>query len=159
VTEPSFLGFLGSLTRIFIQAPAGRKRFNVLGVLNAATHQLITVTNETHIKAESVGDLLRQIAGLNLGVPMTLVMDPARDQKCKIVRQLASVLAIELLYLPTYCPNLNRIEGSWKFLNKKWLYSKYDSEFSTFKNAITDCLSQTSYKQNSTLDSDPVFRP
>ena len=102
-----------------------------------------------------------RLQGLNLGVPMTLVMNRARDQKCKIVWQPASVLAIELLDLPTYCPNLNRIEGFWKFLNKKWLYSKYDSEFSTFKNAITDCLSQayTSYKQNSTLDSDPVFRP
>jgi len=114
-----FLGFLGSLIRIFIRAPAGRKRFNVLGALNAITDQLITVTNKTHIKAESVGDLLRQIAGLNLGVPMALVMDPARDQKCKIVRQLASVLAIELLYLLTYCPNLNRIEGFWKFPPKK----------------------------------------
>ena len=114
-----FLGFLGSLIRFFIRAPAGRKRFNVLGALNAITDQLITVTNKTHIKAESVGDLLRQIAGLNLGVPMALVMDPARDQKCKIVRQLASVLAIELLYLLTYCPNLNRIEGFWKFPPKK----------------------------------------
>ena len=106
-----------------------------------------------NIKVESVGDLLRQIAGLSLGVPIGLVMDPARDQNCKIVRQPASVLAIELLYLPTYCPNLNQIEGFWKFLPKKCLYSKYDSEFSAFKDAITDCLSQTytSYKQE--LDS------
>ncbi len=41
VTEPSFLGFLGSLTRIFIQAPAGRKRFNVLGALNVIKHPRI----------------------------------------------------------------------------------------------------------------------
>ncbi|MDP6596743.1 MAG: hypothetical protein QGI86_12845 [Candidatus Poribacteria bacterium] len=54
-----FLGFLGSLTRTFIQAPAGRNRFNVLEALNAITDQLITVTNETHIKAESVCDWLR----------------------------------------------------------------------------------------------------
>ena len=77
---------------------------------------------------------------------MTPVMDHARYQKYQIVQQLASVLAIELLYLPTYCPNLNRIEGFWKFLPKKCL-------FSAFKNAIMDCLSQTytSYKQE--LDS------
>ena len=36
-----FLGFLWSLTRLFIQAPAGRQRFNVLGALNAVTHELI----------------------------------------------------------------------------------------------------------------------
>ena len=152
-----FLGFLWSFTRIFIKAPAGRKRFNVLGALNAITHQLITVTNDTYINAESVCDLLRQIAGLNLGVPITLVMDNARYQKCKIVWQLASVLGIELLYLPTYSPNLNLIERFWKFLKKKCLYSKYYSEFSAFKNAITDCLSQTctTYKQE--LDS--LLRP
>ena len=53
------------------------------------------------------------------------------------------------------------IEGFWKFLNKKWLYSKYDSEFSTFKNAITDCLSPTcaSYKLELDFNFAPVFRP
>ena len=94
-----------------------------------------------------------RLQGLHLGVPISLVMDHTRYQKCKIVWQPAFVPAIELLDLPTYCPNLNRIEGFWKFLNKKCLYAKYDSEFSAFKNAITDCLSQTytSYKQE--LDS------
>ena len=36
-----FLGFLWSLVRVFIPAPAGRQRFNVLGALNAVTHELI----------------------------------------------------------------------------------------------------------------------
>jgi len=40
--------------RWFIRAPAGRQRFNVLGALNAITHELITVTNTTYINAESV---------------------------------------------------------------------------------------------------------
>lgn len=46
-----FLGFLWSFTRLFIRAPAGRKRFNVLGALNAITHELITVTNDSYINA------------------------------------------------------------------------------------------------------------
>ncbi len=41
-----FLGILWSFTRLFIKAPSGRKRFNVLGALNAVTHELITVTND-----------------------------------------------------------------------------------------------------------------
>jgi hypothetical protein len=53
-----FLGFLWSVVRIFIQAPAGRQRFNVLGALNAVTHELITVTNDAYITAESVCALL-----------------------------------------------------------------------------------------------------
>ena len=53
-----FLGFLWSLTRLFIPAPAGRQRFNVLGALNAVTHELIIVTNDSYIIAESVCQLL-----------------------------------------------------------------------------------------------------
>ena len=46
-----FLGFLWSFTRLFLQAPAGRKRFNVLGALDVITHKLITVTNDSYINA------------------------------------------------------------------------------------------------------------
>ena len=48
-----FLGILWSFKRLFIKAPSGRKRFNVLGALNAVTHELITVTNDTYINAQS----------------------------------------------------------------------------------------------------------
>ena len=36
-----FLGMLWSFTRLFIRAPAGRQRFNVLAALNAITHELL----------------------------------------------------------------------------------------------------------------------
>ena len=86
----------------FIKAPLGRKRFHVLGALNAVTHELIRVTNDTYINAQSVCDLLWRISRLNLGVPITLVLDNARDQKCKIVWELAASLDIELLYIPPF---------------------------------------------------------
>ncbi len=69
---------------------------------------------------------------LNLDVPITLVMDNARYQKCNIVTALASQLNIELLYLPAYSPNLNLIERLWKFVKKKVLYSKYYPNFAEF---------------------------
>jgi hypothetical protein len=73
-----FLGFLWSLTRLFVQAPTGRQRFNVLGALNAITHELITVTNDTYITSEQVCQLLYQLAGLHLDIPITLFLDNAR---------------------------------------------------------------------------------
>jgi len=57
--------FLWSLVRVFVQAPAGRQRFNVLGALNAMTHELITVTNDTYITAKDVCELLHRLAALN----------------------------------------------------------------------------------------------
>ena len=148
-----FLGFLWSFTRLFIRAPAGRQRFNVLGALNAITHELITVTNATYINAESVCELLRKLAALNLGIPITLFLDNARYQKCDLVFALAKSLKIELCHLPAYSPNLNLIERLWKFTKKQCLYSKYYADFASFKAAIETCLAETHTTHKSTLDS------
>jgi transposase len=148
-----FLGFLWSLTRLFIQAPAGRKRFNVLGALNAISHELITVTNESYITAESVCELLHKLAALKLGVPITIFLDNARYQRCALVQTTAASLNIELCFLPAYSPNLNLIERLWKFVKKQSLYSKYYADFASFKAAIEECLSQTHTTHKTALDS------
>ena len=149
----AFLGTLWSFSRLFVKSAAGRRRFNVLGALNAITHELVMVTNDTYITADSVCELLRRIATQNLGVPITLVLDNARYQKCNIVTALALKLNIELLYLPAYSPNLNLIERLWKFVKKKVLYSKYYATFADFRNAITDCLNQAHTTHKKELDS------
>lgn len=144
---------LWCFARVFIRAPAGRQRFNVLGALNAITHELITVTNDTYINADRVCELLRRLAALELDVPITLVLDNARYQKCRVVQALAEALHIELLYLPPYSPNLNLIERLWKFVKRKCLYSIYYANFEDFKGAITDCLAQTHTTYRHELDS------
>ncbi len=47
----AYLGFLWCFERLFVKSGAGRQRFNVLGALNAVTHELITVTNDSYINA------------------------------------------------------------------------------------------------------------
>jgi len=152
VLQP-FLGYLWCFVRLFIRAPAGRKRFNVLAALHALSHQVVTVTNDSYINAVSVCDLLRQLAAQNLGIPLTLVLDNARYQKCALVQELAKALQIELLYLPSYSPNLNLIERLWKFVKKECLYSKYYEDFASFQQAIQTCLSQTQTKHQAALTS------
>ena len=148
-----FLGYLWCFTRLFLKAPSGRQRFNVLGALNAITHELITITNETYINAQSVCDLLWKISRLNLAMPITFILDNARYQRCTTVNTLAAQLNLELIYLPPYSLNLNLIERLWKFVKKQCLYSKYYSEFANFKNAITDCLQKTHSNYKRELDS------
>src|SRR4030066_2520106 len=80
----AFLGFLWCFVRIFIPSPSGRKRFNVLAALNACSKEIITVTNETYINAESVCQLIAQIGKFGLTTPITLVLDNARYQKCAL---------------------------------------------------------------------------
>ena len=114
----------------------------MLGAINAMTLELITVTNDAYINADSVCKLLEKIAVLALEVPITLVLDNARYQRCEAVTKYANSLNIELLFLPSYSPNLNLIERLWKFVKKKCLYSKYYDTFPAFKAAISECLNK-----------------
>jgi transposase len=135
-----FLGCVWCAARLFVRAASGRKRYNVLGALDAVTHQLVRVTNHDYINAESVCALLRAVAAAAVGLPITLVLDNARYQKCALVQALAESLGIDLLYLPGYSPNLNLIERLWRFVRKESLNSTYYEAFEQFTTAIDQCL-------------------
>jgi len=138
----SYLGIVWCFERLFLRGPSGRQRLNVLGALNAITHQLTMVTNDTYINAESFCYLLQMIAKQYAGQVVTVVLDNARYQKCQFVYDMAASLNIELLYLPSYSPNLNLIERLWKFVKKKCLYSKYYGNFADFRATILGCLNE-----------------
>ena len=142
VLQP-FLGFLWCFQRCFVYSAAGRKRFNVLGALNAITHEVVTITNDSYINALSVCDLLRKLAEKHAEEIVTLFLDNARYQKCRVVQELARKLKIELIYLPSYSPNLNLIERLWRHVKHQVLYSRYYDSFPKFKAAIMDCIDST----------------
>ncbi len=149
----AFLAYIWSFVRVFIPTPSGRKRVNVLAALNAVTHELVTVVNDTYINSTSVCQLLMKIAAMNITVPVTMVLDNASYQRCKLVQEYAASLNIELLFLPSYSPNLNLIERFWKFVKNQCLYSKYYPTFDEFKAAIFDCIDGANVKHKERLDS------
>ena len=53
-----------------------------------------------YINTESVCELLDKLAALCLNIPITLILDNARYQKCNLVEEHAKKLGIQLLYLP-----------------------------------------------------------
>jgi transposase len=148
----SFLGWIWCFVRKYVRAASGRQRYNVLGALNAITHELVTEINTTYINAESVCALLRKIASTGGLLPITLVLDNARYQKCALVQNLAKELGIELLFLPSYSPNLNLIERLWKFMKKEALNSRHHQDFKKFQEAIDGCIADLSTKHKSKLE-------
>lgn len=147
----SFLGWIWCFARMFVRAASGRQRYNVLGALNAVTHELITELNTTYITATSVCALLHKVATRGLQVPITLVLDNARYQRCALVQDLAKELGIELLFLPSYSPNLNLIERLWKFVKKEVLNSRQIQDFKKFQEAIDGCLADLPTKHGQKL--------
>jgi transposase len=147
----SFLGWVWCFVRLYVRAASGRQRYNVLGVINAVTHALVTEINTTYITATSVCALLHKIAALGGSVPVTLVLDNARYQRCVLVQGTAKQLGIELLFLPSYSPNLNLIERLWKFVKKDVLNSRHHQDFKKFRDAIDGCLADLPTKHREKL--------
>jgi transposase len=149
----TFLCCLGSFVRLFVRAASGRQRFNVLGAWNAITQELIAVTNTTVVNTETMCALLRKLAAQGLAGPLTVVLDNARYQRNAVVQALAASLGIELLYLPSYSPNLNVIERLWRFVKREALYGRYQATFAAFQAAIEETLNQLSTKHKDKLAS------
>ncbi len=125
-----------------------------MGAINAVSKEITLVTNTTYITSLQVCEMLVKIALKRTAeVPITIILDNARYQRCKVVTEKAAELGIELLFLPPYSPNLNLIERLWKFVKKQVLYSKYYEKFEDFKAAITKCLEQSETKHKEALDS------
>jgi transposase len=138
----AFLGMLWCFGRLFLKSSGGRKRYNVLGAFSVSGTDLVTITNDAHINSDTIVALLVKIKQQYPDIPLTLVMDNARYQRCIRVMDGAKALGIDLLFLPPYSPNLNLIERLWKFTKKKCLYNEFYETFSDFKAAIDDCLNK-----------------
>lgn len=149
----AYLTCLWCLSRVFVRTSSGRQRYNVLGAIDVFSQELITVTNDAYINSYSLCELLLKIHKCHglLSIPITLVLDNAKYQRCEKVTEYAKELGIELLFLPTYSPNLNLIERLWKFVKRKCLYGKHHKNFTDFKAKIDDCLSKVGNEYKSDI--------
>ena len=141
-----FLGYIYGKARRLVQIFSGRKRYNVLGAMDYATKQVLTVTNDSYITATQVCQMLEKITITYAGKTVHVVLDNARYQKYRMVIERSEQLGIVLDYIPPYSPNLNLIERFWKFV-KGELRSKYYDDFSKFQESIAGII-ETSRKEN-----------
>ena len=141
----AFLGMLWCFGRLFIKTAPGRQRYSVLGAVESHSHEIISVSTEGTVSAPLVVELLDKIRATHPAIPITLILDNARYQRCKEVAAHAASANIELLYLPAYSPNLNLIERLWKLTKKKCLTNRHYPTFAQFRTAIDDCLHKMSH--------------
>ena len=137
-----YTGVLWCIKRIFIPSASGRMRINVLGAYDPIKNKLIKLVNRSYIASFEVIKLPGQIKAAYRNRAITAVLDNAKYQRCNAVKEKASSLNIELLFLPTYSPNLNLIERLWRFVKKECLYSKYYKTSNEFEAAIINCLTE-----------------
>ena len=148
----TFLGCIWCRTRYFLKSHAGRKRYNVLGALNAVSKKVSMYTNDTTLDALSVCIFLKRVFLEYYGKQIVIVLDNARYQRCKLVRRYARILGIKLLFLPSYSPNLNLIERFWKYVKKEVLYSTFHNNYAIFKQQIDNCIKNAFIKDKEKLE-------
>ena len=146
-----FICALWCIKRLFIKAASGRNRINVLGVVNAITKEILTLTNTTYITADTIVAFFEQLRIYYGKLPIKIVLDNARYQHCKLVEEAAQRLDITLLFLPPYSPNLNIIERLWKFTREEILYGKYYDTPIKFHTAINNFFSTINKKYKSEI--------
>jgi len=127
-----FCGKIWGKVRVWIRTASGRKRFNVLGALNFVTKKMTTITNSTYITSIQVMEMLDKLASENIGSTIKIILDNASYQRCVAVTEYAEKLGIELVFLPSYSPNLNLIERVWKFVKSQILNAAYIETFDNF---------------------------
>jgi transposase len=135
-----FSGRCWSVVRKWVKTACGRQRFNVLGALDFVNKRVETVVNTTYITSTQVNEMLEKLAQRYVGKPLKIILDNAKYQRCSAVTETAKRLNIELIFLPTYSPNLNLIERVWKLVKSEVLNSAYHETFECFSHKIENCI-------------------
>lgn len=134
-------GWIKRGVEMVLRTNSGRNRYNVLGAYSPLSKSFLSIEGVEKCDAEMVKRLLKKIRQENpQAKKIIVILDNVPYQHAKKVKRLAKRLRIELLYLPSYSPNLNLIERFWKFMKKKVVRNKYYESFSKFVVAVQDFL-------------------
>ena len=132
-----------------LKTNSGRNRLNILGAYSPDDHDLISLEGRESCDGERVVQLLRKIRAANPGKRLLIVLDNAPYNHADPVTKAAEILRIQLLYLPSYSPNLNLIERFWKFLRQKVARNRFYATFAEFRTAVQNVLNNiTAYRDD-----------
>ncbi len=124
----------------FLPTNTGRKRLNINGCYNPMSQEFVYREEET-INAQSTIELLKDVEkAYPTASSIYIICDNAPYYYNEAVQTHLQDSRIELIFLPTYSPNLNLIERFWKFMRKKVINTRYYEKFKDFKHAVLGFL-------------------
>jgi transposase len=120
-----------------IYSNTGRRRLNIMGALNSVSLDVTSVLTESNCNKEFVILFLLEVKkAYSNSNKIYLILDNALYNRSYDVQEIAEELGIELIYLPSYCPNLSLIERFWKFFIKKTITNIYYDTYEKFFDSI-----------------------
>jgi transposase len=149
----AFLGMIWSFTRIFVPSGCGRQRYSVLGAVETRDHDFVSIRTTGSVNSDTVCELVSKLDEAYPGEEITLVMDNARYQRNRKVFAEADRYGIELLFLPSYSPNLNLIERVWRLVKTKCLRNRHFEDFAKFMTTIDEFIDSLAGENRTYLQS------
>ncbi len=125
-----------------LPAQAHSKRLNVVGFLRG-DGELAHVAREGRLGAEHLVEAVESRLLPVLRRPGVLVLDNGpchRNRLVKARRAAWRARGLRLLFLPPYCPHLNRIETLWRLVKHRWLSPAAYENFATLRESVVSIL-------------------
>lgn len=123
-----------------LPAQAHSRRLSVLGFLGKQGH-LHSFPTQERITAEHLIQSIETL--LPTLMPTVLVLDNASVHRARAVKDKRAewkAQGLRLLFLPPYCPHLNKIEVLWRMIKYRWLSPDAYIDFKTLCQSVTDIL-------------------
>lgn len=137
-------GWIRKGGRKVVKTTGSRTRLNILGMLNLNDISRTIISEYPTINAHTVCQFFIEA---RKSYPITqrvhVVLDGAGYHRSELVKDWATVMNIELHFLPPYSPNLNPIERLWKVMNEQVRNNRYFATAKQFRDDITKFFKET----------------
>lgn len=143
---------LWSFEELNLKKKTAHLKANCIGCFMLNGHDAIAFPN--HTKSEDFSEFLMEVRRCNPINRICLVLDNFATHKAKKVREKATKLNIELIYLPPYSPDLNPIEYLWKSIKRVISISNIENKRELLE-IVRDCF----FDMTSSLSSARMWIP
>lgn len=123
-----------------LDSSAGKKRPSITKIKDICTNKKITSSRISTKQRITIRDLLIESDIFDIlqeEKPIVIVLDNAKIHQADDVAIACDILNIELIFLPTYSPDLNPIEDLWKII-KRVVYSSHYNNVEELIDIILD---------------------
>lgn len=129
-------GWIRKGVRKEIPTNGSQRRLNILGALNLEKMTLVRQEYDTLNSESAIAFLAFLLSRQPLGY-LHIILDRGRYFFCEAVWAFAAENPrLRLHYLPSYSPNINAIEPSWKIMHEHTTNNRYHATFKQYTEAI-----------------------
>ena len=113
----------------------------LVGYLNYGTGEIYCEEHNSY-DAEVFLKFLKNVMSQNTNGKTFIILDNARIHHAKLLQPFLKEdeNVLELMFLPPYSPNLNLIEGLWKWMKEKVVYNVFYKTVAEIRENITGFL-------------------